>query len=380
MYSETPMLETESERSEFLVVPVELVFADPANLRGPVDPECDEIRELAGSLASVGLLAPLTVRPRAAGGYFLVAGHRRFAAASLAGLARVPVVVRHLDDWQVTEAMLVENGLRESLHPRAEAEGYRKLLSAGKYTVAGLASRLKIRPQRIWERLHFLEDGPELTEAVSSGRLPGSVADVVRSAARALHTVPGALLQRMARDLGDEWTARQVREWCRGEKRKVDEEQKEQAAREAADDAARLERIKGELADGEAAAVRIQRIQDGVAAMSEESFRSLVWALVPDLLVFSSRLRLLSLVSEGAAWLGEAAEEGHEERGRARARIARMVSSAIEDLPPSGDLGVGAARCGVAPVDFPADVLSGNEKGPAACGVPLESVPADPLA
>jgi hypothetical protein len=283
-----------------------------------------------------------------------------------------------LDDWQVTEAMLAENGLRQSLHPRAEAEGYRKLLTAGKYTVAGLAARLKIRPQRIWERLHFLEDGPELTEAVSSGRLPGSVADVVRSAARALHTVPGALLERMSKDLGSEWTARQIREWCRAEKRKVEDEEKVRAASDAAEDVARLERIKVELADGEAAGVRIQRIQDAVSAMSEERFRALVLALVSDSLLCSSRLRFLSEITDGAAWWGDSVEESGDVGSRARARMARIVSLAVDDLPPSGDLGVGAARCGVAPFDFPAEVLPGNGEGAPACGGALESRPEAP--
>jgi ParB/RepB/Spo0J family partition protein len=236
------LLEVESERSDIIKVPLDSLHPDPANLRGLVDPQDPEIIELAGSILSAGLISPLTVRMRPEGGYFLVAGHRRAAACRVAGLETVHAVLRKLSDFQVTEIMLTENGLRQRLEPHQEAEGYRILLASGKYTVQGLADRLKIRPQRIWERLHFLEDGPELTEAVTSGRLPPSVADVVRSTAKALHTTPGLLLQSMSEDIAGEWTARQVREFCKKRKAYVDQEEQRLAKVQADADMEREQR------------------------------------------------------------------------------------------------------------------------------------------
>ena len=105
------------------------------------------LAELADSIAAVGVIQPLIVRPIAGGGYQIVAGERRWRAAQSAGLTEVPVIIRELSDKEVDEIALIENLQREDLNPVEEAEGYRHLMNEYSMTQEQVASRVgKSRP------------------------------------------------------------------------------------------------------------------------------------------------------------------------------------------------------------------------------------------
>ncbi len=105
------------------------------------------LAELADSIAAVGVIQPLIVRPIAGGGYQIVAGERRWRAAQSAGLTEVPVIIRELSDKEVDEIALIENLQREDLNPVEEAEGYRHLMSEYGMTQEQVATRVgKSRP------------------------------------------------------------------------------------------------------------------------------------------------------------------------------------------------------------------------------------------
>lgn len=105
------------------------------------------LAELADSIAAVGVIQPLIVRPIADGGYQIVAGERRWRAAQSAGLTEVPVIIRELSDKEVDEIALIENLQREDLNPVEEAEGYRHLMEEYGMTQEQVASRVgKSRP------------------------------------------------------------------------------------------------------------------------------------------------------------------------------------------------------------------------------------------
>lgn len=105
------------------------------------------LAELADSIAAVGVIQPLIVRPIAGGGYQIVAGERRWRAAQSAGLTEVPVIIRELSDKEVDEIALIENLQREDLNPVEEAEGYRHLMSEYSMTQEQVAQRVgKSRP------------------------------------------------------------------------------------------------------------------------------------------------------------------------------------------------------------------------------------------
>ncbi|MDA8141211.1 MAG: ParB/RepB/Spo0J family partition protein [Desulfobacteraceae bacterium] len=87
----------------------------------------EELSQLSDSIRVQGILQPLLVRP-IKGGYELVAGERRLRAARMAGLSRVPVVVKEASDAEMLEMSIVENIQRENLNPIEEAEAYHRLI------------------------------------------------------------------------------------------------------------------------------------------------------------------------------------------------------------------------------------------------------------
>ena len=99
------------------------------------------LNELAESIRENGIMQPLIVRPRE-GGYELIAGERRWRAAQIAGLARVPIVIRDVDDRTALELALVENLQRENLNPIEEAKGDAQLLDQFDLTQEEVAAKV----------------------------------------------------------------------------------------------------------------------------------------------------------------------------------------------------------------------------------------------
>lgn len=96
----------------------------------------EELAELTESIRSKGLVQPIIVRrdPDNANGFEIVAGERRWRAAQKAGLHRVPVIVRELDDREVLELAIIENVQRADLNAIEEATGYRDLIERFSYS------------------------------------------------------------------------------------------------------------------------------------------------------------------------------------------------------------------------------------------------------
>ena len=103
------------------------IHLPPQQPRRYFDP--DALKELVNSIKEHGILQPLLVRPLASGGYELVAGERRYRAASESGLTEVPVVIRELSNSDALSLSLIENLQREDLNPVEETEGILQLLS-----------------------------------------------------------------------------------------------------------------------------------------------------------------------------------------------------------------------------------------------------------
>jgi len=101
----------------------------------------DELEELAASISSVGIIEPLVLRKK--GDKFeIIAGERRWRAAQLAGLEKVPVVIKDVADDDVLELALIENLQREDLNPIEEAIAYQDLISRHNYRQEDLAKKL----------------------------------------------------------------------------------------------------------------------------------------------------------------------------------------------------------------------------------------------
>lgn len=99
------------------------------------------LEELAQSIRTSGIIQPLLVRPR--GGLFeLVAGERRWRAAQLAGLARIPAIIREIPDDKLLELALIENIQRQELNPIEEANAYKRLIESLHLTQEEVAQRV----------------------------------------------------------------------------------------------------------------------------------------------------------------------------------------------------------------------------------------------
>lgn len=114
-------------------LPVDKIKPGPLNPRQSFSPS--ELEELANSIREKGLVQPLVVRPMADGRHYeIVAGERRWRAAQMAGLHKLPVVIRSLTDQEALELAIIENVQRTDLNAIEEAGGYQELMGRFGYT------------------------------------------------------------------------------------------------------------------------------------------------------------------------------------------------------------------------------------------------------
>ncbi len=131
----------------------------------------EQLDELTDSVRTQGIIQPLIVRPREAGGYELIAGERRWRAAQRAGLHEVPIVVRDVEETRAFEMALVENLQRTDLNPIEEAEGYQRLVDEFGYTQENLATRVGKERSTVANALRLLKLPPQVRDMVVGGRL-----------------------------------------------------------------------------------------------------------------------------------------------------------------------------------------------------------------
>ncbi len=131
----------------------------------------DSLDELAQSIRAQGIIEPLIVRPRAAGGYQIIAGERRWRAAQRAGLAMVPAIVRDVDDRQAMAIALIENIQREALNPLEEARALKRLLEEYAITHEALAAAVGKSRAAVSNLLRLLNLSPAVRDALDAGAL-----------------------------------------------------------------------------------------------------------------------------------------------------------------------------------------------------------------
>lgn len=115
------------------------------------------LEDLAESIRKVGILSPVLVRPRVAGGYEIAAGHRRSRAAKLAQLLEVPAIVRPMPDQEFLEVLTIENLQREDVHPLEEGEGYRTLMQQTGWDVDVVAAKVGKSKSYVYQRLKLAD-------------------------------------------------------------------------------------------------------------------------------------------------------------------------------------------------------------------------------
>ena len=158
-------------------LPLREIEPDPNQPRKTFDES--SLAELAASIAEHGLLQPIAVRPRVAGGYTIVAGERRWRACRMAGLAEVPVIIKDVSDQEAMELALVENLQREDLDPVEEACGIRELIARCGLTQEQAAQRLGKSRSALANSLRLLNLPPDALELLRSGFLTAGHAKVI---------------------------------------------------------------------------------------------------------------------------------------------------------------------------------------------------------
>lgn len=149
-------------------IPIDELRPNPYQPRKTFDD--DAIEELKDSVKEHGILQPIIAR-KSIKGYEIVVGERRYRAAKLAQLEKVPVVVRELNEQQMMELSILENLQREDLNPMEEAQAYQMLMDKLNLTQEQLSARLgKSRPH-IANILRLLTLPVSVQELVSQGKL-----------------------------------------------------------------------------------------------------------------------------------------------------------------------------------------------------------------
>jgi len=104
--------------------------------------DSEKLQTLADSIEKYGILQPIVVKKQDNGFYKIIAGERRWRAAKLAGLTKVPVIIKEYDDRETMEIALIENLQREDLNPFEEARGYRELMDIFSMTQEQVAQKV----------------------------------------------------------------------------------------------------------------------------------------------------------------------------------------------------------------------------------------------
>jgi ParB family chromosome partitioning protein len=170
------------------MVPIELLYPNPANPRKRFDQ--DELDKLTASVRQLGVLSPILV-VQDGDQYRIVAGERRYRAATAAGLNEVPVLVRELTEAEEFEVMLTENIQRADLDPIEEAQAFAEAVSRG-WKQTELAERLGISQAQVANRLRLLK----LPEAVQE-----DISREILSAGHGLALVKVAHVPEMAKEI-----------------------------------------------------------------------------------------------------------------------------------------------------------------------------------
>jgi ParB family transcriptional regulator, chromosome partitioning protein len=155
--------------TELLELPIDSIHPNPRQPRRRF--EAEAASGLAESVRREGVIQPLLVRPRAAGGYELVAGERRWRAARLAGLDRIPALVREREDAAALEAALIENMAREDLNPVEEARACAALVEELGLTRKEIGRRVGRSRVAVSNLVRLLELPDETLALLESGEL-----------------------------------------------------------------------------------------------------------------------------------------------------------------------------------------------------------------
>lgn len=162
----------EKKKTEEAVLELELDLIEPNRKQPRKYFDEAALEELAASLKTYGMIQPIVVKEN--GEYYeIIAGERRWRAAKIAGLAKVPVVIKKWEEGEAFEAALVENLQREDLNPMEEAESYQRLQEEFGLSQEKIAEKVGKSRSAITNSLRLLQLDPRVRNFVVENKLTG---------------------------------------------------------------------------------------------------------------------------------------------------------------------------------------------------------------
>ncbi len=161
----------EEERSKLMEINIEDIVANEGQPRKNFDQE--ELKDLASSIKKYGIIQPLLLKKKE-DKYEIIAGERRFRAAGLAGLERVPAIVKDISDEESSRIAIIENIQRKDLNPVEEAMSYRHLLDSQDLTQKELADEIGKSRQYIGNTIRLLNLDPRVLKLLEEEKISTS--------------------------------------------------------------------------------------------------------------------------------------------------------------------------------------------------------------
>jgi len=199
-----PTAKQDEKVSELRELSIDKIQANPDQPRRTFDQEA--IEELAASVKEYGVLQPIIVTP-AGGSFQIVAGERRFRAATLAGLKTIPALVRDMGDQHQLEVSLIENIQRRDLNAIETATAYLKLRDQFNLSQDEIAKRVNKSPSAVNNTMRLLRLPKEARQAIAEGILS-------EGQARPLAGQDEAFVNEiLPRIIKEEWSSRKVEQY-----------------------------------------------------------------------------------------------------------------------------------------------------------------------
>lgn len=177
----TKTINEEARQNKMAIVQLDIsrIRTNPNQPRKYFDEE--SLNELAQSIKAQGIIQPLTVEEISPGEFSIVAGERRYRAAKLAGLEKVPAIVMSLTDVQRIQVSLIENIQRENLNAVEEAQAYQYLIDKTGYTQEAVAEKVGKSRSSIANSLRLLALSDQVKDDIVSGAMTAGHARAILS-------------------------------------------------------------------------------------------------------------------------------------------------------------------------------------------------------
>lgn len=167
----------ESSQDEIIELPLDELRPNPYQPRKIFDEE--KLQELASSIEEHGVFQPIIVKKSSIKGYEIIAGERRVRASKMAGLTKIPAIVRNFSDNEMMEIALLENLQRENLNAIEEANAYKNLLTTMGVTQEELATKLGKSRSHITNMIGLLNLPEEVKDLIIEEKISMSHARVL---------------------------------------------------------------------------------------------------------------------------------------------------------------------------------------------------------